>query len=572
MATTTRRVPVLQGIMPIDRSLMPRDIAAGITLAALGIPEVMGYTTIAGMPVITGLYTILIPIAVFALLGSSRHLVVGADSATAAIMAAGLTGMAAVASPQYVTLAGMTAIITGGYLILARLLKLGFIADFLSRSVLVGFLTGVGIQVAMGQVGGMFGIPSQSGGTVEKFVRTLGKLGESNAATVWVSVAVIVVIVGSKAISPKIPGALIAVIGSIVASWYLDLAADGVKTLGVVPGGLPSLGFPSVTWSQFASLAGTAGAIFIVVLAQSAATSRAYAAKYEEPFDENVDLVGLGLANASAGLSGTFVVNGSPTKTQMVDGAGGRSQLASLTTAGIVLIVLLFLTKPLQYMPSAVLASVVFLIGIELVDIKGLRAILKVRPSEFVIAVITGLLVIVVGVEQAIIVAIVVSVIDHLSRSYAPKDTVTVAGEGGHYQSVPVAEGGQLVPGLAVYRFSSGLYYANANRFNEEILGLVDGAPKESPIRCVVLEASAVVDVDYSGGLTLKQVVNELHDRGARLVITQESESLRAELDRFGITEALGPDGYAGSVGEAAQAFVATGTASTPTPPGPTAT
>ncbi len=191
-----------------------------------------------------------------------------------------------------------------------------------------------------------------------------------------------------------------------------------------MPGGLPNFGFPSVTWQQFASLLGTGGAIFIVVLAQSAATSRAYAAKYEEPFDENVDLVGLGLANASAGMSGTFVVNGSPTKTQMVDGAGGKSQLASLTTAVIVLIVLLFLTKPLQYMPSAVLASVVFLIGIELVDITGLRGILKVRPSEFVIAVITGLLVIVVGVEQAIIVAIVVSVIDHLSRSYAPKDTV----------------------------------------------------------------------------------------------------------------------------------------------------
>ncbi len=551
MATATRRVPVMEGILPIDRAHIPRDIAAGVTLAALGIPEVMGYTTIAGMPVITGLYTILIPIAVFALLGSSRHLVVGADSATAAIMAAGLTGMAAVASPQYVTLAGMTAIITGGYLILARVVKLGFIADFLSRSVLIGFLTGVGIQVAMGQVGGMFGIPSQSGGTIEKFVKTLGNLGESDAATVWVSAAVIVVIVGSKAISPKIPGALIAVIGSIVASWYLDLAADGVKTLGVVPGGLPALGFPSVTWSQFASLAGTAGAIFIVVLAQSAATSRAYAAKYEEPFDENVDLVGLGLANASAGLSGTFVVNGSPTKTQMVDGAGGRSQLASLTTAGIVLVVLLFLTKPLQYMPNAVLASVVFLIGLELVDIKGLRVIWSMRRDEFVIAVLTGLLVVVVGVEQAIVVAIVVSVIDHLRRSYAPKDSVVVADADGHFRSRPVAEGGQMVPGLVVYRFTSGLYYANANRFNEEVLALVDNADPTGSVHTVVLEASAVVDVDYSGGLTLKQVVSELKDRGARLVIVQASDDVRTELDRFGITQAIGADAYFDSVGEA---------------------
>ena len=469
-------------------------------------------------------------------------------------MAAGLAGMATIASPQYVTLAGMLALITGGYLILARLLKLGFIANFLSRSVLIGFLTGVGIQVAMGQVGEMFGIPSQSGGTIEKFVATLGNLSESNAATVWVSAAVIIVILGSKAINPRIPGALIAVVGAIIVSAQLDLTADGVATLGPVPSGLPNFGFPSVTWQQFASLLGTGGAIFIVVLAQSAATSRAYAAKYEEPFDENVDLVGLGLASASAGLSGTFVVNGSPTKTQMVDGAGGKSQLASLTTAFIVLIVLLFLTKPLQYMPKAVLASVVFLIGIELVDALGLRGIWRMRRDEFVIAVITGLLVIVVGVEQAIVVAIIVSVIDHLRRSYAPKDAVVVSAGEGHYRALPVGSGGQLVPGVVVYRFSSGLYYANANRFNEEILGLVDDADPSGSVHTVVLDAAAVVDVDYSGGLTLKQVVSELHDRGATFVVAQAEDAVRTELDRFGITEAIGADAYFETIADAVKA------------------
>ena len=570
MATkTSSRSPVLQGILPLNRARIPMDVAGGITLAALAIPEVMGYTSIAGMPVITGLYTILIPIAVFALLGSSRHLVVGADSATAAIMAAGLAGMAATASPEYVSLAGMVAIITGGFLVLARLLKLGFLANFLSRSVLVGFLTGVGIQVAMGQVGDMFGVPKQSGGTVQKFVATLAHLDESNAATVWVSVAVIAVILGSKAISPRIPGALIAVVGAIIVSWQMDLAADGVSTLGVVPSGLPNFGLPSVTWSQFSALLGTAGAIFVVVLAQSAATSRAYAAKYEEPFDENVDLVGLGLANASAGLSGTFVVNGSPTKTQMVDGAGGRSQVSSLTTAVIVLIVLLFLTKPLQYMPNAVLASVVFLIGIELVAIKGLRAIYRIRKDEFAIAVVTGLLVVVVGVEQAIIVAIVVSVIDHLRRSYAPKDSVLVISDKGHLKSVPVAQGAQVAPGVVVYRFASGLYYANATRLDEEILSVVDGADPATPVRCVVLEASAVVDVDYSGGLALKQVIDELKDRGARLVIAQLSDEVRPQLDKLGITEALGPDAFYETVGEAVQAQGATGTASAAPAPDP---
>src|SRR5262245_31874444 len=188
------------------------DIIAGITLAALGIPEVMGYANIAGMPVITGLYTIIIPIAVFALLGSSRHLVVGADSATAAIMAAGLVGMAAVASPQYVALAGALAIVTGVLLVIARLLRLGFLADFLSRSVLIGFLTGVGIQVAMGQVGGMLGVASGSGGTIRKFFGTLANIGDTSLTTLAVSLSVIALIVGGRLISKRFPGALVAVI------------------------------------------------------------------------------------------------------------------------------------------------------------------------------------------------------------------------------------------------------------------------------------------------------------------------------------------------------------------------
>lgn len=553
---TSRRFPILQGILPVDRSRIPLDIAAGITLAALGIPEVMGYTSIAGMPVITGLYTILIPIAIFALFGSSRHLVVGADSATAAIMAAGLAGMAAVASTQYVALAAMLAIMAGVILFLARLLRLGFIADFLSRSVLIGFLTGVGIQVAMGQVGDMLGIPSQSGGTIEKFFATLGDFSARNSATIFVTVGVLVVILGAKAISPKIPGALIAVIGSIFVSWQLDLAGDGVATLGPVPGGLPTFGIPSGSWSDAAALIPTAIAIFVVILAQSAATSRAYAAKYEESFDENVDLVGLGLANISAGLSGTFVVNGSPTKTQMVDGAGGKSQLASLTTAVIVLIVLLFLTKPLQYMPTAVLATVVFMIGIELVDIAGMRRVLAGARDEFWIAALTAVVVVVVGVEQAIILAIIASIIAHLRHSYRPRDSVITLGADGHLHAEPVANGTQAVPGLVVYRFTAGLYYANAAKFSEELLSLVgDGDP---PTRWVVLDASAIFNVDFSGGETMRQAVGELHDRGARLVIAEMPDETRRQLDGYGVSDLIGADGYFGSVGEAIDSFRST--------------
>ena len=548
-----RRLPVLQGIVPLDRARIPVDLVAGITLAALGIPEVMGYSKIAGMPVVTGLYTILIPIAVFALLGSSRHLVVGADSATAAILAAGIAGLAPIASPQYVALAGALAIVTGVLLLAARLLRLGFLADFLSRSVLIGFLTGVGIQVAMGQVAAMFGVPSGSGGTIRKFLGTLGNLGDTSMTTFAVSASVVAVIVGSRLVSRKIPGALIAVIGSIFVSWEWNLASHGVSTLGPVPGGLPAFGVPDVSWSQVWPLITTAGAMFVVILAQSAATSRAYAAKYQEPFDENIDLVGLSLANASAGLSGTFVVNGSPTKTQMVDSAGGRSQLACLSTAVIVLVVLLFLTKPLQYLPNAVLASVVFIIGVELVDIRGMRRVLAVRRNEFFVALLTAMTVVVVGVEQAVVLAIVVSLIDHVRISYAPKDSVLVPTGGPHLRSVPPDPDARTLDELIVYHFAASLYYANANHFSSEILALTDQA--QPHVRWLCIDGSAIADVDYSGAQTLAELAGTLAARGTRLLLAEVAPDVRAELDRYGLTETLGADAFYDTVSGVIAAF-----------------
>ena len=252
MATTVRGrgktpLPILEGILPLDKSRIGVDVIAGATLAALAIPEVMGYTKIAGTPVITGLYTIILPIIAFAILGSSRHLVVGADSASAAILATGLVGMGAVAeSTTYVQLAALTALLCAVVLVAARILKLGFIADFLSRSVLIGFLTGVGIQVAMGQFGAMFGVPGQSGTTVQKFVESVRLIpSDGILATTIVSAFVLVTIVGLGLVNKKIPGALLAVVVAIIASYALDLQADGVTILGTIPSGLPPIGLPT---------------------------------------------------------------------------------------------------------------------------------------------------------------------------------------------------------------------------------------------------------------------------------------------------------------------------------------
>lgn len=516
----------------------------------------MGYTRISGTPIVTGLYTILLPIIVFAIFGSSRHLVVGADSATAAILATALVGLGFTqGAADYVQMTSLAALLCAGLLILARFLRLGFIANFLSRSVLIGFLTGVGIQVAMGQVGGMFGIPSQSGSTIEQFVSTLGLIPSATApATLAISLAVLATILVLDRVNKAIPGALIAVVVAIVASYAFDFGGRGIAVLGAVPGGLPSIGLPTdvMTVSHVAMLAPTAISLVVVILAQSAATSRAYAMRYDDRFDENVDLVGLGLANAAAGISGTFVVNGSPTKTEMVDSAGGRTQIAQLTAAAVVVMVLLFLTGPLAYMPDAVLSAVVFLIGLRLVDVRGMSEILRLRPGEFVVAATTTVVVIAIGVEQGIVLAIILSVIEHVSHSYRSTDTLLV--EGGDYlRHTPLAEGRTFAPGLLIYQFGASLYYANASRFTEEVIGVVEGA--SSPVRWLVIDADAIGDVDYSGADALRQVHDELARKGVTLALAEVTDPVRALLDAYGLTGSIGEANFYPNARAAIEAY-----------------
>ena len=538
--TTPRRsvIALFEGVRPVDGKRIPMEVVAGITLACLAIPEVMGYTSIAGMPVITGLYTIVLPVILFALLGSSRHLVVGADSASAAIMAAGLAGLATTASPQYVALAGMLALMVGVLLLLARILRLGFLADFLSRTVLIGFLTGVGIQVACGQFSGLFGIPKTGDNPISQVVNTFKDWSEVSWSTFAVSAAVIIVIAVGGRLVKRVPWALLAVIGAIVASWAFDLSTHGVSTLGTVPSGLPSFAWPGIPSADLAKLVGTAVSIFVVVLAQSAATSRAYAAKFDDEFDENIDLIGLSAASFGAGLTGTFVVNGSPTKTAMVDHAGGRTQLSQLTMVAVVIVVLLFLTVPLGYMPNAVLAAVVFLIGVELVDVKNMRRILRLRRWEFAVALVTALTVLFVGVEQGIILAIVISIVVHLRHSYKPYDRLLAPTADGDWSDTPLQSGVQAAPGLLIYRFGASLYYANAARFGAEVRTLFREAA--TPVRWFCLDASNLADIDFSGSAVLRAVIEELGKHDVTFVVCNVTDPVRRELERDGLVGLLG--------------------------------
>jgi sulfate permease, SulP family len=569
---TVKNSPVsffLQGILPIDKVQVPTDIIAGITLAALAIPEVMGYTRIAGMPVVTGLYTLLIPMALFALFGSSRHLVVGADSATAAIMAGGLAGLAAAASPEYVAYAGVLALMTAVLLLLARIIRLGFLTDFLSHTVLIGFLTGVGIQVAIGEISGILGLPGGGAGTLQKVVADFQQIGRTNPYTLGIAVVVIAIIAGTRKINRKIPGAFAAVIGAILISYFFNLPAQGVAVLGVSPSGLPKLGLPDIQLSLGAikQLLPVSLSMFIVILTQSAATAHAYATRYGERLDENVDLVALGLANIGAGLSGAFVVNGSPTKTKMVENAGGRSQLVQITTAVVVLLVLLFLTGSLAYLPEAVLAAVVFLIGVELVDIKGMRRILVERPYEFWVALITTVAVVFLGVEEGILLAILLSLFIHTRHGYKPKNSLLMTDPDGNVRVAPIESRAQVAPGLMVYRFHHSMYYANTDFMTQEVLELANSAAPQLTQFCI--DAIAVDDIDFTAAVTLRDLFKLLQGKGIRLALADLDIHVYTELERSDLINLLGKDAIFETAADAIQAYRLNAGAISLSPPPP---
>jgi MFS superfamily sulfate permease-like transporter len=319
-----------------------------------------------------------------------------------------------------------------------------------------------------------------------------------------------------------------------------------------VPRGLPSFGLPALGVHDALALLGTSATIFVVILAQSAATARAYAAKFGEPFGTDTDLVGLGAGNIAAAFTGTFVVNGSPTKTQIVDDAGGRSQLASLTTSVLTVVVLLVATGPLSYLPTAALAAVVFLIGAELIDLRGLHRVRAVRRTEFAVALLSTAAVVALGIQWGIGVAVVASIIDHLSHSYRPRSSVLVKSPAGHWRQIPVQPGARTEPGLVIYRFGSSLYYANASRFVDDVLTL---AQPGDPVRWLVLDGAAIGDVDYTASGTLSRVIRELHQQHISVVVTSLMDPVRSQLSHYGITGSRGPDAYYDTPGEALEAF-----------------
>lgn len=512
---------LLRGYKP---SWLRGDLVAGVTVAAIAIPESLGYASIAGMPPQAGLYCALLPALLFALIASSRQLVVGADSATAALVAAGAGAVAATGTSQYAGAVAVLGLATALVLLVMAVARLGFLADLISQPVLAGFLSGVGVSLIIGKLPDVLGIPA-SGSTWDKLVDTVTGLGSINWWSAALGLGVVAVMIGALRLPAAVPAALFGLIVFSVIANLIDAESHGVTMVGALPPGLPSFSWPSISASELGTLFGAALSIAVVVLAQSAAVARSFSTKNGYKVDINSDLVGLSAANLGSAVTGGFAINGSPPRTAAGDSAGSKSQMVNIVMAVVIGALLLFGSGLFAYVPSTVLDGIVLGIGIHLLKIGELKAIYRSRKDEFGAAMLALVVVAFVGVEQGVLLAVVVAIIERARRAYRPEDEVTLqAGVIGEREKARL---GALPPtsldGVLVYRFDSPLFFANATHFDERIRAAVE-ATTPAPTT-LVIDAAAMTDIDVTGSNVITRLAKDLEPKGTRVVLTELSAS-----------------------------------------------
>jgi SulP family sulfate permease len=536
---TVRELPLFSSLTGYQMAWIVADIIAGITLVAIAIPEQMATAQLAGMPVQTGLYAFIAGGLAIAIFGSSRQMSVGADSTIAPIFAAGVAGMAAAGTAEYAGLTIFLALMVGALLVIIGLLKMGWIADLLAVPVTTGFLAGIGITIIVGQLPDIFGVPKGTGGVVEQVVSIFEHFSDWNWYAIAIAAVVLAIVLVSERINPKIPGALIGLILSIIVVSVFDLTAKDVAVLGALPQGLPPIALPSATWDQFIALFPIALTVVLVCLMQTAATSRSFADLGGYEVNMNKDFLALGLGSVGASLVGSFPVDSSPPRTAVVAQSGGRSQVASLVAVGVIVVIILFATAALADLPKATLGAILAYVGSRIIRLKAIYAVWSFDKFEFALAIFTLLAVVFIGTEFGILVAIVLAVIER-TRLTARPHGVMLGKVPGTTSWVPLSEtdaGVQEISGVKVYAFRAPLYFANANTFRDRVRDLA--IEVDTPPAALILDGEGVDDIDYTGAASIAYVAGLLKKKGvafgvARLDLANMPETVTPE--RLGLT------------------------------------
>jgi high affinity sulfate transporter 1 len=532
----TKRTARPRLLLPgVTRHNLVRELLAGVTLLAIALPVNIGYAQIAGLPPTAGLYALIVPAAIWALAASSRQLVASPDAAASALVASSLGGIAVAGGKDYATLALAQAIIGGVMFLLCAFFKLGFLANFLSKPILTGFVGGLALDILLDQVAKMLGVKIESG---EDFLVKLGqlftRLPTLNVWSVLISAVSIAIILVGRRLFPRVPWALVALALATVVTLLLNLEDAGVAVLGAVQAGPPRLTWPVIPWATWLALIPSAAALTIVAMGEGLLVSRAYAAKRDYPVNLNRDLFAFGAANIAAGATGAFTMGSSTSRTAAMDQSGSRTQVPALVTAGATLLLVVFGTGVLEHIPSPAIGAIITVAVVPLLGFGELAALWRVRRFEFAVAAVCFLTSLLIGPIQGILIAFVLALVNLAKRAADPPADVLDAQDVPEGALMPVQPPGAVTaPGIVVIRFAAQVFFANASAFKDAVQSAVTDAREQ--VRHVVIDCESITDIDVTGAESVAETKEWVRDRGLSFGFSRVRPDFARILAEFGL-------------------------------------
>lgn len=548
--------PLLASLTGYRPGWVKGDVAAGIAIAAVGLPTAIAYPAIAGLPPETGLYASIAPLVAYAVFGPSRQLIVGPDAATITVLAAVLAGLPGLAEIDRPGVAAMLALVVGLLYFGGRLLGLGVLSTFLSRPILIGFFAGISLSIITGQLKRITGAPVESAGIVAPFVDLVRKATEFHWPSLTLAAAMFAVLQAPSALRLTIPGPVIVVVLAVVLSWLLDLPSHGMAIVGDIPASLPRLALPSTGGTPLDQLFLGAGAIFLVSFAAGIVTARSFGQRGGYPVDAAREMSGFSAANIAAGLFAAFPVTASDSRTAINASVGGRSQIAGVVAALTLVVAILFLGPALAILPIPALGAILIAAAISLIDISALREIWRISRIEFVFAMIALVAPITLGVLNGVLIAIGATFAYLLHEMMSPRVALLgrVPGRDGFYKLHRRADA-RPVPGLAIVLIQGDVLFFNVDHVHARLHTIANAEPEV--IRWLVLDAGAIARTDTTAAAMLEEVRVDLAARGIRLGLAELNAEVRTLLDRAGLLAAIGPDLIFDDLDDALRAFEA---------------
>ena len=551
-----RYIPGLSLFRGLEPTLLRTELVAAVTVFAILVPSAMAYGDLAGVNPVAGLYVALGAMVMYALFGTSKQLIMGPEATTAIMTASAVAPLAGGDPVIYAALAATVALLVGALSILGGIVKLGFVTDFLSKPILVGYIFGTTLIVIGSQLGKMFGISLESDKFFQQILELLSRLDETHTLTALIGVVSMAALLIMRRVNRALPAPLILVAVAIVASTYFNLEDQGVAVVGPVPAGLPTPAIPRVGVQEIFTLLPAALALMILIYADEVLTARVFAAKHAQKIDANQEFIAIGMANFAGGLLTGFPAATSGSRTVVADQMGGKSQLVGLVAAALTIVFLLFFTPLLAPLPTVVLGAIIIVASLGLLDVYSFQFLRRVRRVEFILALVTLFGVLTVGILQGILVAVTLSLINVIFRISRPHDALlddVNAGGGVVYRGVTDKATALTEPGLIVYRFDAPLIFANAAFFTERLEALIREAGSE--LKCVILDAEAISDSDSTGAEAIENLDADLERRRVEFWIARADEPLVELLQATGLTKRLGKENIYPSVRAAVEAY-----------------